>query len=317
MYDLNALKERFLFMKEAAKKSNIKILFAVKSFPAYKILDLASSYVDGFEVSNIAEYNLLPKNDCYKFISVNDPTINLEDLSVYADENNKKISYNLDSIDNTIITALQNYVSSPNLQFGIRLSHTELGIDSSDYRSGVNTSRFGIKIQEAIELIKTNYIISGIHLHNGSEANNVESYKLIANKILSYLQQNRIKIKYINFGGGLHTLSDHEILLLFREIRDIIPQNIEIIFEPGNAFCKKSGYAIAKIKNVKEVTKEKYMVTTDISYESNLKWSTPRYYPLHKINELEPGKTRYVDVAFYGSSCFEQEIGRASCRERV
>lgn len=307
IYNLDVLRQRLQFISTAAKENGICILFAVKSFPSEEILTLANDYVHGFEISNIAEYSLLPKDNFNQVISINDPTVNIQDLTVYTLLGHKKIYYNLDSFDDSIIRAAQNYTrTTMNLQFGIRLSHTALGIDSADYRSGITCSRFGIKIHDAIGLFKDNPIISGIHIHNGSESNNIESYKLMSNKIVLYLNQYNINVKYINFGGGLHKLSNKEITLLFKEIRRLIPQNITIIFEPGNAFSRNTGYAIAKIKTVKEIAKEKYIVITDISYESNLKWTRPKYYSLYKI-ETDELNNRYIDVTFYGASCFEQD----------
>ena len=304
IYDLDVIKQKLLFIREASKAYNINILFAVKSFPHPKILSLICSYVDGFEISNIREYSLLPKNDSYKFISVNDPTINLKDIPIYTSDNHKTIYYNLDYIDDSVIDELLilNH-NNANIKFGIRLSHTELGISSQYYRTGIESSRFGINLEKTREIIKENKIISGLHLHNGSEINNVESYLLIANKMIAFLEENNFNVSYINFGGGLHTLSDNEILILFMELNNIVPEKWKIYFEPGHLFSANAGYAIAKIAHIKEVGLERYIVTTDMSYECSLKWSIPKYYPL-QISSFE----KCVDVSFYGSTCYEHDL---------
>ena len=302
IYDLNILRENLAFIQEAANTNNINILFAVKSFPVATVLDFVSSYVDGFEISNTSEYKLLPANNSYKFISVNDPTIKLSEIPTYLSQKNKTVLYNLDCLDECITEELRIY-NDTNLQFGLRLSHTALGITSPSYHTGVINSRFGIGLQKAQELFATKPFISGIHLHNGSETNNIESYIFMANKIVAFLEKNSIEINYINFGGGLHRLSNNEILILFMELKNTIPKKWKLFFEPGHLFGKNTGYAITKIASVKEIDTGKYVVTTDISYECNLKWSTPQYSP--RCKELSG---EYVDITFYGASCSERDF---------
>ena len=220
---------------------------------------------------------------------------------------NSTVLYNVDTADaiDEILTRLRS------IHFGLRVSHTQLGIDSSHYSKRVKESRFGVNPMNILSSLHPVEKPFGIHIHNGSETNTKYSYSLMAEYILKYIQKNSVSISYINFGGGLHTLSDEDIACVFKTVREIVPSHITVIFEPGHAFCRDVGFAIAKIKSVKERNHGEYIVTTDISYECNLKWSIPKYY---STNSTEG--EQYVDVIFYGSSCYENDFIR-DCKIEV
>lgn len=301
IYDLEALERRATFLKKNASNNNIKLLFSVKSFSEKNVLNCIKHIVDGFEVSNQAEYQLLPSLSQDMFISVNDPTININELENYYAKGNRSVLYNIDNVEDMSEFPPINHP----MEVGFRVSHTQLKIDSPYYSKRIAISRFGESLERIFSYFDKVNRPFGIHLHNGSEANTKYSYLLMAESIMQYLQTHQTTVNYINFGGGLHTLLDEEISLVFKGVRKIIPENIIIFFEPGHAFCQNVGFAIAKIQSVKERNPREYIVTTDISYECNLKWSIPKYYSQHASTNPE-----YVDVIFYGSSCYENDFIR-------
>ena len=169
-----------------------------------------------------------------------------------------------------------------------------MGLIHPHHSKRIIESRFGEKLEKILLYSQATEKPIGIHIHNGSEANTKYSYNLMAESILQRLKKNTAKINYINFGGGMHTLSNEDISSAFKTVREIIPSHISIIFEPGHAFCRDVGFAIAKIMSIKERESGEYIVTTDISYECNLKWSIPKYYS----SDLGKNK-QYVNVIFY------------------
>ena len=74
VYDLNFIRTRMIFLRDLCVENNITPLFTVKSFPFKPVLALAHEIMPGFEISNLSEYALLPKDLSGKCLSINDPT---------------------------------------------------------------------------------------------------------------------------------------------------------------------------------------------------------------------------------------------------
>jgi diaminopimelate decarboxylase len=274
----------------------VKFLFTVKSFPHELALNIANQYLDGFDVSNINEYNLLPKNLDGKLVIINNPTCNTKNLNEYR-KNGNELVFNLDNIK------YADQLTDKQIVYGLRLSHTELGLDINEYpyREGLDDkklSRFGNPLTVLPDFYKTISAPISIHIHNGSERNTEKFYLLAGRKVYDFCTKNGIELRYMNFGGGLHNMTDAEITRLVMGLREFIPQNITILFEPGNALAKDCGFALAKVVSIKK-TADRMAVFFDISYECNLKWSTPKLYSIKENGDS--------DVYFYGASCFEDD----------
>ena len=310
VYDLEALENQMIFLNEAARINKTHLLFTIKSFPHEKIIELAAAHFDGFEVSNLSEYDLLSTKLGNKYLSINDPTCNIDDINIYL-SNDVFLMINLDTFNTETAELIKLYSQNPRMKFGLRVSHTALNIDSSHYSNRISSSRFGERLENVIQFIKIHNVNVGIHIHNGSEENNKYTYSLMAKSVVDLLTKNSVNVNYINFGGGLHTISNESIPGVFEAVRAVVPENIQIFFEPGHVICYQAGYAIAKIKSIKERRSNEYIVTTDISYECNLKWSIPQYHTINQPDyEIPTEKTHDVDVIFYGSSCYENDFIR-------
>src|SRR5258708_28978353 len=125
VYDLDAVKNQMVFLSEAARINKTHLLFTVKSFPHEKIIELAAPHLDGFEVSNFFEYDLLSSVLTNKFVSINDPTFNFDDIDTYLSKD-IHLMINLDTFDDSLGKLIKYYSKDPRIQFGLRVSHTRL-----------------------------------------------------------------------------------------------------------------------------------------------------------------------------------------------
>lgn len=298
LYSKALLREKLNFFGKFAKEKNVNFLFTVKSFPNKMVLNIANKCLCGFDVSNINEYNLLPQNIENQIIVINNPTSYSKDIDGYL-KNGNDIIFNLDNIK-YIDDLMKNVGNSRKITLGMRLSHTDLDIDLNKYPHGNGASRFGEPLSKLPEFYKKVNRAISVHLHNGSEENTAEFYIMAAKSILNTCKKNNVELKYINFGGGLHNLSEFEIENLVNNLRSFIPNNITILFEPGNVLSKDCGFALSKIMSIKKIN-GKFVVFMDASYECNFKWSDPK--PLDFKEDLNG-----VDVVFYGPTCYEDDF---------
>lgn len=298
LYSKDLLKEKLNFFGKFAKEKNVNFLFTVKSFPHKKVLKIANECLYGFDVSNVNEYNLLPQNIKNQIIVVNNPTSCSKDINDYL-KNGNDIIFNLDNIK-YLDDLIKNTKNSKKITLGMRLSHTDLNIDLNKYPYGNGPSRFGESLNKLAEFYKKVNKAISVHLHNGSEENTAEFYIMAGKSILDTCRKNNIELKYINFGGGLHNLSNLEIENMVSDLRSFIPNNITILFEPGNILSKDCGFGLSKVVSIKKIN-NKFVVFMDASYECNFKWSDPK---LLDFKEDLNG----IDVSFYGPTCYEDDF---------
>jgi len=305
IYDLNLIENKMRFLKEICENTPIKMLFTIKSFPFQEIISLAHQIMPGFEISNLNEYQLLPKNLTNSIVSVNDPTgsVNTKIPNELMDHNRCYI--HLDKLDRDEIFPYEN---KANVSYGTRVSHSSL-IDCQN--SYVTESRFGTSITDFNELkyLFSNHKIKGLHLHNGSEKNTMDDYLTMVDALLYTIKKEQIPISFINLGGGIHYLNQKELTFLVQELsKRFTPLNIQGFFEPGRYVAEHCGYALGKIMSIKQLNPKKYCLLLDLSNECHLKWSEQ----LILMNKNQPAlgapsAKDAIQVFIGGSTCFEHD----------
>ncbi len=302
IYDLEQINKKMKFLTDICQDSPIKILFTVKSFPYREIIDLAYKLMPGFEISNLNEYNLLPKGLKDIILSISDPTGQLN-TNVPIELFQKNTCYlNFDEINENQILSFN---FKPEINYGARVSHTSL-IDCS--KSEVKESRFGNSIHKLVQLKNTIFTkkIKGLHLHNGSEENTLDDYLMMADKIFYTLKKENIKISFLNLGGGLHRLTDKELEELIQKLTpSFMDHNLHGFFEPGNCIVRHAGYALGKILSIKQFSQEKYHLVLDLSNECHLKWAEPILLNKETLQALDSKQGLTVFIG--GPNCFEHD----------
>ncbi len=303
VYDLSLLKRRMSFLRDLSVGKKVKFLFAVKSFPYREVLELASEFLFGFEVSNLNELRLLPERKNY--LSINDPTSRILSNTSNILELNIPCCINLDFFPEDRVKDLAYH---PNLEYGLRVSHTSFR-SAKNFPTGVPKSRFGVDLLRSSNLsryFKPNFF-KGFHVHNGSEQNTLNGYLHIIDEILHFTEEHDIALKYINLGGGLHRLSENEITSLVEQINDrLLKRDSFCLFEPGYFVAKHTGYAVTQVVSVKQFAKKGYFIFVDISQACHLKWSEPEIL-LSQKSDNDSADSGEIKVFIGGPTCFEMD----------
>ena len=201
------------------------------------------------------------------------------------------------------------------VSLALRLSHTtlELPVDRSE---GQRPSRFGATPDVFIEsapLFRSGRL-RGVHLHNGSEANTAADFRAALAIILSIARARDIPLSYINLGGGLHPLGNDELSILLPELAASAGA-IPLYIEPGKVVSRGAGYLLSRVLAVREVERDRFMVTLDASYECHANWSdlTWRAGPSHDAARHTHGSTPAIGAGqqawhFTGASCHEYDV---------
>lgn len=159
-------------------------------------------------------------------------------------------------------------------------------IDPKTHRhitTGKKGTKFGIDFQTAFEIYLErgdlpNLNIAGIHVHIGSQITSGEPFVKALKKVLDFikaLEKEKIRIQYLNLGGGLAAVYHEEkpqradqyaakILPLIRKTRftDRKRRQGMLIFEPGRFIAANSGIFVTSVLYVKK-TREKNFIIVD------------------------------------------------------
>lgn len=195
-------------------------------------------------------------------------------------------------------------------------------------------SRFGFNLEpgEAIEVCKfannTGSIeIQGLHIHLGTNINDIELYSKTTELILSFAQalENElgVDIKYLDLGGGF-ACQDAPPLAVFPEDW-IVPsideyaeaicsplnravQNLKnkftLILEPGRAIVSESAFLLTRI-----VSKKNHSGSTSIVVDAGVNLLPSAYYLKHRIESVrDDGGNSKIPVDIYGPLCMQVDV---------
>lgn len=262
--------------------SGCRLLFSVKAFPREDVIDWLAQYVDGFDISNEHEARLVSKWN-NKIISVVGPNFNVQKIEHEIGRTPDHI-YNDGNI-------------SPNFDLNYGLS---IRVKVTDFiKNNVDAdlpSRFGAGRLEISNLVKGMDKV-GFHFHASS--NKLVCREMFDNffLFLENLDLDFNKIKTINIGGGWYTMSVDVLSSLILYLKS--KTNAIIHLEPGHGLFYDAGYAICKVISTVSVDGVHY-VTTDISPDLHLKWST--------LNMVDDRHSLTDSFYLSGPTCFEGDI---------
>lgn len=191
--------------------------------------------------------------------------------------------------------------------------------------SNLKKSRFGFNVengdaQEAInQLQKENIKIKGLDIHFGFYTP-PKTYHQMAKKIINLIDENNLKLEYIDFGGGFpsHGLKPYGFkkytvpsideyitqiclpLNSFLENKDYKPK---IIIEPGRYLVDDSTVFVTKIITQKIVKNKQIITINGTNQMLSSVWFRPQ---IVKVFPLQ--KNKLINTIIYGSSCQEDDI---------
>ena len=301
IFDITAIENRMRWLSEAGRNFRVSPLFAVKSCTDTRVLDLAHRYLSGFDISNLEEYSLLPNQLQGRLVSLTSPA-----LTDARNEFRSKGNELLVTVDSQ--SQLDRHLSQDEPgDYVLRVQGPELlgevrPLDPAYYP----VSRFGFSLEEVKRLLAApwmkNTLPVGFHVHHGSEVNRLSTYTAITDELKKLAGALNRPLKYLNLGGGWHSLEKHEICDAMKHARALFPEPCNVVFEPGRWFSTNAGYAVGTIVNFSR-SGDIVRCTLDLSGKSHLHWSTPRL-----LHFFDPSCEKGAVVQFYGPSCYESDF---------
>ena len=139
--------------------------------------------------------------------------------------------------------------------------------------TGKITNKFGIDLESAYKILLLraefkNLNICGLHIHIGSQITQsapfVEAIKKVSN-FIQRLKNKGIDLEYLNIGGGLGIIYDHEepqtAEIYAQEIIPLLKKTgLKIIMEPGRFIVGNAGILVVKVLYIKQTPKKKFII---------------------------------------------------------
>ena len=298
IFDITRIEQRMQWLRGLAGPLSITALMAVKSCPDPLYLGAGMKHLDGFDISNSAEYACLPTNLDGKLVSVTSPALNVDINSFVVKGNTAVVA--LDSQEQ-----LARYFDNmPRIPYLLRVQGSDLleQVDPAHYAR----PRFGFTKDEVREVIQQPQLRAnppaGFHVHHGSERNTASTYRSMIKALRSLAHQQAIDPMVINLGGGWHGVNQEEMGGVLADARRAFPAPCSILLEPGQWYAKHSGFAVGNIVNQTQ-SGDIIKYVLDLSRDCHLKWS--------KVKLIYPTNNRprrFCEVQFFGASCYEADL---------
>lgn len=141
--------------------------------------------------------------------------------------------------------------SGKDISCGLRINPMCSVIETDIYNPCCPGSRFGITKEEINELPEG---IEGFHFHALCESTSYDLSKVL-DAVEEQFGEYLPKLKWLNMGGGhLMTRADYDVEHLIKLLQNFKTKhpNLDIILEPGSAFCWQTGDLEASVVDVVE-----------------------------------------------------------------
>ncbi|MEE9331536.1 MAG: hypothetical protein V3U89_04820 [Methylophilaceae bacterium] len=266
---------------KASTHGRFDIHYALKANPNLAMLSELASQGIGADVASEGELSrALEAGFAPSKIEFSGPGKRVDELRLAIDNNIASI--NIENINeiHKIIEICKTLGTSANV--GVRLNPT-----LEDERSGMRMAGdtpFGLKIPDAeiaLKIIEENGHVlnfTGFHAHLASQeldANKlVSKYAIIIKNVIALTKNTSLKVKKINFGGGLgikyfSNQSDLDLTLLASNLQALLsspeakqlPEDVHFIIEPGRFLVGESGVFITKVLYRKKAYTKEFLIT--------------------------------------------------------
>lgn len=290
LYDYETIENNFKKFRRLTNESKASWSMAVKALARSEVMEVAKSYVDGFDISNIIEWQKIKASveDHHKIWLTNTNLQKEMDLFLAELPAERLLVTINDVVD-------FEYIKTKNVPYLVRIATSELTPQTG-------SSRFGLKHSE-LDAIKSHLLADknfrGFHFHQGLEDNTYKILTSILKGIKEKLSAFAGKNLLLNMGGSFQAFDDNEISSALNLLKD----QFKLHIEPGRALFKDAGFAMAPI--------EKYFMDGDclrlftrLSFINHLKWSKPGFAGILNQNEnIETINAK--SLVLEGPTCYE------------
>jgi diaminopimelate decarboxylase len=287
LFDYETFEGNFKSYRKHTSEHEATWSFAVKSFARNEVLEVAKTYIDGFDISNIEEWKLIKDH------------VSPEHKIWLTNASYSELDYFKKNVPNIIVTVndLNDFNAIKKLQvpYVVRVATSELLPQNAN-------SRFGLTLHQLHSIsseMTADKNFKGFHCHQGIEDNSYPILHKILSSIQTKLKEFSGKGYIFNIGGGWQQFSEEEI----KSSLDQLKGQYKVHIEPGRAMFRGAGFALAPIDKF-IVDGDTLRLFTRLSFISHLKWSKPVFAGiLNQSENLE--QVTPNSLVLEGPSCYE------------
>lgn len=275
-YDIALLKETLNTVKVESEKYGYHVHYAIKANANPRILSIIAGYglgadcVSGGEIQAALDAGFPSDKIVFAGVGKADWEINLGlDNDIFCF--NVESAVELDILND--LAKAKNKVASIALRINPEVdahTHAKITTGMKENKFGINLSMVG-KVLDQLSDLK-NVKLIGIHSHIGSQITDISSFRDLAirfNDMQDELEARGVKLKVINFGGGLGIDYYHpnhlsippfdNYFAAFHKLLKVRPGQ-EVHFEPGRSIVAQCGNLISRVLYVKEGEIKKFAI---------------------------------------------------------
>ncbi len=300
LLDERSLIKNLQIISDIKKRTNAKVLLALKGYALWKSFDTLKPYLDGCCASGLHEA-LLADEEFGKEVHTYSPAFKDEEIAQIA-----KISHHIvfNSSSQFERFASKAKEINPNISLGLRINPEFSQSPKEMYNPCALYSRLGTTIDNIDENIINQ--CDGLHFHALCEQDSTALegvLRAVENKFGKYLHQ----MKWLNFGGGHHiTKKGYDIERLIKLIIKFRDRyNLQIYIEPGEAIGWETGTLITTVLDI--VDNGIKIAILDTSNEAHMPDTIIMPYRAEVEGADEADKKRY-SYRLGGNSCLAGDI---------
>lgn len=262
VYDESCIKFQYASLKQAFRRSDVRIFYACKALTNVNILKILEQEGSGIDCVSINEVKLAMKAGFTANRIIFTP--NSVGFDEYLEATELNVNINIDNL--TLLEEFGHHFGS-SYPVIIRLNPHIMAGGNIKISTGHVDSKFGISIEQ-VELIKdvmqrTNINVKGLHIHTGSEIKDLEVFVTGLQVVLD-LTKYFPDLSIIDLGGGFKVPykpgeagTDMEALGekladTFGAFEKSTGRKFQVWFEPGKFLVSQSGYFLVKANITKQ-----------------------------------------------------------------
>lgn len=261
IYDGQKIVSQLQTLKNAFSENEVKVKYAAKALTNISILKLLKKNGAGIDVVSINEAHLaLGAGFAPSEIMFTPSCVSFEEIVAGVDLG---MNINLDNL-----SALEKFGQKYGSSYPccVRLNPHIMAGGNYKISTGHSNSKFGISVYQLpqIQQLAQQYgiIISGLHIHTGSEITETDVFLKMAD-ILFGIARDFHALKFIDFGGGFKVAYKEDDLVTnvydlglklgkaFKEFYQSYGKKLELWVEPGKYLVSEAGYLLVKTNVVK------------------------------------------------------------------
>ncbi len=316
VYSENQIKENYLKLAKNFKSTNPLICFATKANTNLSIIKIlgklgaGADVVSGGELLKALKAGIKPIKIVFSGVGKTEDELKLA-------VQKKILLINIESESEARLINNIGKKANKLISVGFRLNPDVDAKTNKKISTGKSENKFGISIENFQTIYENrkqfkNLKIDALSVHIGSQILSDAPYKKTLNVLLKVINNLKIKLKYIDLGGGFgisYEKKNKEINLnkyakLVHNFKKKL--NCNIIFEPGRSLVGNSGILVSKVQYIKKGP-NKYFIILDAGMNDFMR--TALYEAKHEIIPVKK-----ISKKFSGSLEFVGPICESTCK---